>query len=323
LSSILQHPLLLRVVPWRGTVPKGYSVDFLGIRYSDSMVSSGPFPGEFREVGPIDRVVQATYPSFDEEYFEWIDLMEAAVRAKGRFTMIELGAGFGRWLVRGAFAVRLLNSLPCVLIGIEAEPQHYRWMLRHFADNGISPSKHLLVNAAVSDTNGDVWFMVGKSESWYGQRIALPYEVGRRPGGAMRRLVELVTFSQKRTTVPGTTGESSYDLERVRSVTLNGLLDPLDVVDLVDLDVQGAELQVLSSASEQMSAKVKRVHIGTHGSDLETGLRNLFKGLGWKNVFDYSCSHAHDTEYGAIKFIDGVQSWMNPRFAGSPQARGP
>jgi hypothetical protein len=84
-------------------------------------------------------------------------------------------------------------------------------------------------------------------------------------------------------------------------------------VDLIDLDVQGTELIVLSSAVEQLSQKVKRVHIGTHGEEIESGLRTLFQNLGWTKLNDYACGSESETPWGVIKFGDGVQTWINPK----------
>src|ERR1700740_3178360 len=56
-------------------------------------------------------------PKLGEEYFEWIDVLETVVAATEFFTMIELGAGYGRWLVRAALAVkRYHGNLPIKLI---------------------------------------------------------------------------------------------------------------------------------------------------------------------------------------------------------------
>jgi hypothetical protein len=41
-----------------------------------------------------------------EDYFEWIDLLTAIDRAGTQFTMIELGAGYGRWIANAAAAMR-------------------------------------------------------------------------------------------------------------------------------------------------------------------------------------------------------------------------
>ena len=95
-------------------------------------------------------------------------------------------------------------------------------------------------------------------------------------------------------------------------MTLDQILTKHDRVDLIDLDVQGAELEVLSSAMEPLSRKVKRLHIGTHSAKIEEGLRKLFSSHGWDNVNDYRCQSLNQTPYGEIEFQDGVQTWVNP-----------
>ena len=242
------------------------------------MVSSIPFERSEEKGLAVD--VQTSYPPFDEEYFEWIDVFEAVARAKNRFTMMELGAGYGRWLIRGAFVARSLSGVPFSLVGVEAEPQHYKWLLEHFSNNGVNPLEHSLINAAVSDSEEDVWFMVGDPASWYGQRIANHYEVWANRMGLLSKVKAFVAPSGRMRTVRGATGGSSYELARVKGITLIKLLEPFTIVDLIDLDIQGAELKVLSSAAAELALKVKRVHIGTHSAEIESGLRKLFNGLG-------------------------------------------
>jgi hypothetical protein len=71
--------------------------------------------------------VQTEYPAFPEEYLEWIDLLEAVANAQGKFTMIELGAGYGRWLVNAAVTLRQRKpTIVPFLIGAEAEPTHFQ-----------------------------------------------------------------------------------------------------------------------------------------------------------------------------------------------------
>ena len=100
---------------------------------------------------------------------------------------------------------------------------------------------------------------------------------------------------------------------QVRGITLDTILRRLPRVDLIDLDVQGAELDVLSASIDRLAAQVKRVHIGTHSADIENGLRNLFRAHGWQPVNDYPCQSRNTTPYGEIEFQDGVQTWVNPR----------
>jgi FkbM family methyltransferase len=156
-------------------------------------------------------------------------------------------------------------------------------MKQHFQDNGVDPEQHELIEAAVDECEHTIRFYVGKPDEWYGQRIAQPEE--RIDGPAVRD---------------------------VKTITLTRILGGLDLVDLIDLDVEGAELVVLRSAIEQLNQKVKRVHIGTHASDIEQGLRALFWEHGWYKRNDYAVGRAEQTEWGEIYFENGVQTWINP-----------
>ena len=50
--------------------------------------------------------------------------------------MIELGAGWGKWIVSGAVAARRCG-IDSLVIGVEAEPEHYKWMREHLVDNDV------------------------------------------------------------------------------------------------------------------------------------------------------------------------------------------
>jgi len=280
------HPVFARFVPWRGHVDPAWDVNFLGVRTRVAFTA-----GMARDVPAAARFVETAYPSFDEDYFEWIDVLDAVATATRRFTMVELGAGYGRWLVNAAAAARQCGGFELCLVAVEAEPTHYRWMRQHFTDNGISPESHRLVEAAVSTTQERVSFQIGEPSAWYGQAIELNrWRVPsvRRRGLAKRTLME------------------------VPAVTLPGILGDLDEIDLIDADLQGIEADVFESAEALLSEKVKRVHIGTHGARNERRLRRLFAALGWENVYDYPSGTEVDTPWGRIAFQDGVQTWRNP-----------
>ena len=138
------HEVFSRFWRYSGEVPAGYQVDFLGTLISDK------FDAGLQGVSPYPdgtTVQNVSYPQLDEEYFEWIDLLESVVAASGSYTMIELGAGYGRWALRAAFAAQRYNpDLRCHIIAVEAEPTVYGWLKEHFAHNGLKPRWHTLLH---------------------------------------------------------------------------------------------------------------------------------------------------------------------------------
>lgn len=265
------HPIFSKFKPWEGMVPAGFIPGFMGAIVSDDF-----YEGVHN---PNDRFVRTGYPPADEELFEHISLLKAIdTAADGRFTMLELGAGYGRWLITAAKAAEQ-RGLACYLVGVEAEPSHYKMMIEHFSNNGLEPNDHYLVDAAITDHDGEVTFAIGSPRASWGQAIV----------------------------------ESDYqwpDKKLVRAISLSIILRRLDLVDLIDLDVQGEEFKVLDAARD-MLGKVKRVHIGTHGHDIEENLRRLFLDLGWICEYDYPFNSQADTPFGRITFQDGVQDWIN------------
>lgn len=300
------HPVFSRIAPFQGEVPAFYAVDYLGTKIrQEFIVGFGPVWHETYTSGE-------RYPEFDDEYFEWIDLCEAVVLAKDAFTMIELGAGFGRWVVRAAHAMKKCHpDMPYRLIAVEGEPVVFGWMRQHFQDNGIDPDAHTLINAAVSDDWGRVQFYIAgppggpveyKPGCWFGQALTKSYE---RP--AKNKARELYMGH------PVELHESGWKSIRVMSVSLRGLLKNLERVDLVDIDLEGEEWPAVRGAIESLDAKAKRLHIATHEKDIENNLRQLLSTHGWRCLVDYPLFSECETPFGKMTFQDGVQTWVNPR----------
>ena len=267
-----------RFRPFCGFAPAGYDRDFIG-----SKIRQAYWNAPRRDT---DMVVDAARPPVDEEYFEWIDLLESVEAAEhGSYTMIELGAGYGRWAVRAALAARQ-RALRVFLVAVEPEPTHFQWLLEHVGVNDIRLFCSVsLISAAVSDIAGTDRFYVGNAEAtapdkWYGQCLASSELDG-------------------------------CEIVPVTKVTLNGILDNVLKVDLIDFDIQGEELKTIAAAIELLEAKAKLLHIGTHSQEIEHGLRLLLESRGWLCLADYSLGHTHDTPYGRVAFVDGVQTWKN------------
>ena len=100
---------------WKGELEPGFLIDFIGQRISTSFYTRAP-----------RQVSLPTYPLNSEETFEWLGLLEAVLQSGDTFTMIEAGAGYGRWSVAAVRALRSLGrQTKTHFVAIEAEPTHF------------------------------------------------------------------------------------------------------------------------------------------------------------------------------------------------------
>jgi FkbM family methyltransferase len=296
-----QHPIFHKFTRFRGEAPAGYDRDFIGSKTRRMFWTESPRDTAIE--------VDVPYPAFDEEYFEWIDLLESVVAARDSYTMIELGAGYGRWAVRAALAVRQFSSIPFQLTAVEADPVHFDWLRMHFEDNSVDPSRYRLLHAAVGSVSGDASVWIGSDEThtpslWYGQMVQVQQEA---------TLVKDANYGGHQVH----RHEDGRKSISVPQVGLKQILKRTRHVDLIDFDVQGQELSAILPAIRELNAKVKRLHIGTHSfvPGIEAGLRSLLGENGWRCLADYPGRGLRDTPWGPIYFDDGVQSWVNPRIA--------
>jgi FkbM family methyltransferase len=220
-------------------------------------------------------------PPPHEDWFEWHSLLSAISDARDQFVMAELGAGHGRWAV-GAGVLARRFGLPFSLICVEAEPTHFAMLLEHMRDNEIEPSEHRLIQAAVTDKDGDVFFAVGHPQEWWGQCI-----LG-----------------------PGDLNSDLYDVARVASVCLGTVLDGFDRVDLIDMDIQGAEADVIESSLSLIRRSARYLHIGTHSQEVEERIRAAMRSIDFRLVWDFPCAQTVETPIGRVEFQDGVQAWV-------------
>lgn len=219
--------------------------------------------------------------------------------------MAALGAGWGRWLANGAFAAKQ-KQLSYRLVGVEAEPQHFRWMQAHLEKNHIDLSCCRLINAAASAQSGDCWFYVGNPAAWYGQSIVPDQAVSLPRNGPVDLGYE--------------TPYSTEHIRRVRSVNMTEIIGDLPYVDYLHMDIQGVEYDFLSSNPALLQQKVKMVNIGTHSTEIETKLREFLQRLGWVNRYDVPMNSQLDIHLGSqhtttVTFGDGVQVWKNSALA--------
>jgi len=272
-------------VAWSGRFEREYVRDFLGLRtlYGYDCTNARYRPNHLERQVPCNehedhtakRVEQyeGPWPIASEEYWEWVDCLEAvndAVRASRPFVAIELGARYGTWIARAAKAYELLTGREARIVGVEGDPVGFGWMRDHLALNGLTHGAEM-IQAAMGARDGDVVHM-----SWEGPTAAV-------------RTLSLATL------LVNETGE----------------------VDLLDVDIQGAELDMFAApgAMAAMARKVRRIHVGTHSHDIHRRLIALFRSHGWLVVYEHEGRHnarlweeLDDTPMGLMHFNDGVLS---------------
>lgn len=288
---IKHHPLFYEFEPPAGPVPPGFDRDFLGV---------------LTRLAFEERQFNPGYPSFEQQYFEWIALLESVAEARDSFTLIELGAAFGVWSVRAALAARRHAPLAVRLIAVEADPIHFEWMKLHFADNGIDPRGHTLIHAAVAGSGRDLPFLVRsphgaeRPNTWFGQALGdwagkvVDRDVGKYGGRPIRL------------------HENGWGSIAVPHITLDEILRGVGRADFLHLDIQGMEYEVLESAADAVTSKVRRVLIATHNRKIDEDLKSLLAPRGWKCTAAYPCGETSETPWGPMSFTDGVQIWVNP-----------
>ena len=183
-------------------------------------------------------------------------------------------------------------------VGVDGGSGQVEKCLSQLKLNNIDPAKGTIFNAAVTDDG-----------------------VGN------------ITFSHSASFGGAIGGGGDIHVPAMSLATLIGT----SVVDLLDVDIQGAEATVFKSHTALLNAQVKRVHIGTHGSghaiadpdwakgnEIEAPLKAFFEQLGWKPSFFYPRTHPRcaegdyaPTPYGPVCFADGVMSFMNPALEGA------
>ncbi len=205
----VHHPVLDRFPRWSGESDGLFHHDFLGIR------TDPRFKGYFTPDPP--GPVAPDYPAPGPSYFELVFVLDSVVRSceshSRPFTMLELGAGYGPWLVTAHRAVQIISPRSVQLVGVEMNPRHVGYLRDHLVTNGVDPTNCEIHHAAISDVDGSAMFLAEPDPNLaYGQRI-------------LRRFGDRSTAAE------------APDVQHVPCLRLEPLLDERGIVDLIHMDV--------------------------------------------------------------------------------------
>jgi len=284
---------------WSDPQP-GFIVDFLGVRTRVSHVRV------FEGLGLDGRVLGTPVPiddGFHAETIEYVGLLKSVLTAKKRFVVLELGAGWGPWLVSGAVAARRRGIKDIRLHGIEGDPEHFASMLTHFRDNGFDPAAHRLDNAAIGVRAGRArWPKVAVPSDDFAMRpVACSGKDGNLAGNVK---------------APDYRGAVFDDYIEVEMLSFDSVLEREPLWDLVHIDVQGTETELCSASIEMLNRRVRWCVIGTHSRKIDGDLIDLFFRHGWFLENEKPTRFVYYPAGLTLEMMtnmDGTQVWRNPR----------
>ena len=284
-----------------------YSCEFDALGLLDSFHVRGqvPEPGIIRNFLGT-RIEPAVYPpvlealagsieglpvpgNWHADIAEWAAALRTVVLAEDRYRIVELGCGWGCWITNMGVAARA-RGLKVDLVGVEGDARHLVNAARTLELNGFAPGDFALHHGVAGPKPGKAIFPdAGSGQAHWGAEPVF------YPDAATLALAE-----------------GRDDVQVLDCLTLADLAGGA-AIDLLHIDIQGAEYDFVAGNAEGIAAHAKRVLIGTHSRAIEGQLMAHFLGLGWRMEMERPAIAPILGGRPQIR-IDGVQMWANPEF---------
>ncbi|QBY02239.1 class I SAM-dependent methyltransferase [Rhodophyticola sp. CCM32] len=218
---------------------------------------------------------------------EWAAALKSVTLAEDMYRIVELGCGWGCWMTNMGVAARKLD-MAVDLIGIEANAHHLARAEKTLNLNGFTSADYRLIHGVAGAAPGKAIFPLHEEEEadWGGEAVFDPDP---------EALAE---------------AETSDRHQILEIIPLSKVADG-QMIDLLHLDIQGAEYAYVEGCFDDILQHVKRVLIGTHSRRIEGQLFAAFQTAGWKLEMERPAIAPPVGGQPRVQ-IDGVQLWANP-----------
>ena len=238
---------------------------------------------------------------FHSSVAEWIAGLRGVELAGDHFVAVELGAGWGPWMVNLCQAAKIKGARRTFAIGCEADEQHCQFLHQHLADNGYSTSDYRLFEGAIGSEKGLTLFPISDDSA---------HDWGLRPIFCKSEAEADEITSGAHSDYRG----RQFRFHRVPCFTLQEVLAGIDHVDVLHVDIQGGEVELVRNNLELLRRRVRYLVIGTHGRQIEGELIAVLRSAGWQLEVEEPC--AFDICHPGLEpQVDGTQGWRNLEFA--------
>ena len=229
------------------------------------------------------------------EGIEYVALLDAIERfaTDGSFVAVEAGAGWGPWLAMAGVVCRSRGVESIGLIGLEASPERFALMCRHLDFNQLDQQHGVAIDlfeGAVWSHDGVIHFPESALEDMGAAASTDSIDIDYRGHRVATREVPC-------TRLPSLVGEGRK-------------------VDFFHIDVQGAEVEVISSQLDWLNQNTRSMMIATHSRPLEGELMVLLSDSGWLLQREKPCRFATGRvieDWRGATAVDGSQYWINTK----------
>jgi hypothetical protein len=241
-------------------------------------------------IGNMGGVEPPPIPSnWHSDLAEFGAALFAVELAKDTFTVVELGCGWGCWLnITGLVAKR--RGLDVRLIGVEGDAGHVSFAFQSLQENGFETVEYVIHHGIASAESGFALFP-NEDKSGVDWGMEAIYDLSETDA---ERLLETGLYTK---------------LDRIALPDL--LPSGQEYIDLLHVDIQGAEVPLLPLSMPFLNDKVAMVLVGTHSKKIESELFDCFLSAGW--VLDVERPIVLNVGRNLHTLVDGVQLWRNPR----------
>lgn len=273
----------------------GYLIDWLGIKtdlkFFPWLQASNPNGLIISEIPvPDDKHRAETI-----EYVAVISALETAIQKKSQeFSVVELGASYGPWITVAGVLGKRANFKKINLKAVEAVPKAVSEIQAHLNRNEIFESQNVsidLINAAVAIKESDMYFP--------------DVDVALDNGGQASKDALQNDYR-------------GYEIKsvKVRGLPLSKLVADLDQIDLLHMDLQGAEEELLNDQEflSIIKSKVRYLFLATQSRLIEGIAIRQLHSLGLSLLRERPTDikpneNIQDTNGWTIR--DGGQIWFN------------
>lgn len=260
----------------------GVSTNFLGLK-----VPTKVHPPVL--AGLAGRVEALPDPgNWHADIAEWAAALHSIDKAQDTYRIVELGCGWGCWISNMGLAARN-RGLKVDLVGVEGDAIHLKNAAEVLKLNGFEEGQYRLLHGIAAPRSGKAIFPLAAEGVTDWNREAVFYPDAKTLAAAQK----------------------DVGMQVLDCLTLEELGQGKPI-DLLHIDIQGAETDFVRGNHSDMDRLVRRVLIGTHSRVIEGELMDHFLKSGWRLEMDRPViAPLHNGK--PITGIDGVQLWANQK----------